>query len=143
VTNPMTHRVFVYGTLKSGIHNHRLLAHAKFIGYAITDQAYHMVAGGFPIVLEGGDYAVKGEVYEVDDATLRYLDYLEGYRDEDNPANMYDRRSIVVQVWTGAALENQRASIYIGNNKRGVGDSWPEWTVTNSTGQLEWPKSTT
>src|SRR5216683_3259005 len=104
------HRVFVYGTLKGGIHNHRLLAHAKFIGHAITDQAYRMVAGGFPIVLEGGDYAVKGEVYEVDDAMLERLDQLEGYRGEDNPGNMYNRRSIVVQVWTGAALENQQAS---------------------------------
>jgi gamma-glutamylcyclotransferase (GGCT)/AIG2-like uncharacterized protein YtfP len=134
--------VFVYGTLKKGIHNHRLLTHAKFIGYAITDQGYRLVAGGFPIVLEGGNFAVKGEVYEVDDATLERLDQLEGYRAEGDPSNLYDRRSIVVRVWNGAALENQRASIYIGNNRRGVGVLWPEWTVTNSTGQLEWPRPT-
>jgi gamma-glutamylcyclotransferase (GGCT)/AIG2-like uncharacterized protein YtfP len=85
---------------------------------------------------------VKGEVYEVDDATLERLDRLEGYRGEDYPGNMYDRRSIVVQVWTGAALENQQAAIYIGNIRRGVGSGWTEWTVTNSTGQLEWPLAT-
>jgi len=72
-------RVFVYGTLRRGFGNHRLLAGARFLGEARTARAYRMVSlGGCPGMLAGTSRVV-GEVYEVDDETLLRLDRLEGH----------------------------------------------------------------
>ena len=76
------HKVFVYGTLKQGHGNNRLLEGSLFCGKAITNNTFKMYDGGFPYVVDdntiGGNYPVIGEVYEVDDATLKRLDGLEG-----------------------------------------------------------------
>lgn len=78
----MTTKVFVYGSLKRGYWNNSLLSTAKFIGEAFTiDGSYTMYDGGFPYVVLGGDDDVSGEVWEVDDDTLRNLDRLEGVPD--------------------------------------------------------------
>lgn len=37
--------------------------------------------GGFPAMVPGGEQAVPGEVYEVDEATLVAIDSLEGHPD--------------------------------------------------------------
>jgi gamma-glutamylcyclotransferase (GGCT)/AIG2-like uncharacterized protein YtfP len=143
--NKTMHRVFVYGTLKRGIHNHRLLAATTFVGKAITVSKFRMVAGGFPVLLRGEagtTQKVCGEVYEVNDEQLARLDGLEGYTSRRCPHNMYNRRKISVQVWNEARIIDTRAFVYVGNEKRGVGSGWPAWTVTNSAGQLEWPRAT-
>lgn len=80
----MTHRIFVYGTLKQGYGNYsRLLRdHAKFIGPAQSVQrVYQMHTGGFPAVWEIGEGGafLKGEVFEVDDRVLARCDSLEGH----------------------------------------------------------------
>src|SRR5258708_7181594 len=85
VTTPQTHRVFVYGTLRRGHHNHALLEMSKFIGEAATLRTYWMITTGvFPVVLDAvpADFglpplAIAGEIYHVDDATLEQLDLLE------------------------------------------------------------------
>lgn len=75
--------VFVYGTLKSGHGNHRLLEGSEFVGYGKTAGHYHMLNGGFPRVVKGCLQEprghVTGELYEVDMATLARLDALEGH----------------------------------------------------------------
>ena len=82
--------VAVYGTLKMGYGNHRLLEDAMFEGEAVTAKKYPMVDNGyFPYLFneDGGDH-VKVEVYAVDADTLARLDALEGvdsghyYREE-------------------------------------------------------------
>jgi gamma-glutamylcyclotransferase (GGCT)/AIG2-like uncharacterized protein YtfP len=78
-------KVFVYGTLKQGHGNHHLLSKAKFIGEAEIKgwELYNL--GYYPGLKEGPeDSVVKGEVYQIDGATLERLDGLEGYRNSSN-----------------------------------------------------------
>jgi len=73
-------RVFVYGTLKHGHPNHRLLrdGRAVFGGEDQIAGAMHDL-GGFPAVHLGVSDVVHGEVYTVDEPTLARLDRLEGH----------------------------------------------------------------
>ena len=76
--------VFVYGTLKKGQSNHRLLEKSDFIGDAKSLTKFAMVGKGlpFPYCVEkdniNGKF-IKGEVYQVDKPTMDKLDALEGY----------------------------------------------------------------
>jgi gamma-glutamylaminecyclotransferase len=76
-------RVFVYGSLRKGEFNHRLLAvpGARLIMAGVmTEPGYELRdLGAFPGMVHGGAGAVTGEVYEVDAATLAALDRLEGH----------------------------------------------------------------
>lgn len=77
------HLVFVYGTLKRGLGNHRVLKRggAEFIGEdsMVGFDLYDME--WFPCVVPNEDPSsvVRGEVFRVDDETMRRLDQLEGY----------------------------------------------------------------
>jgi gamma-glutamylaminecyclotransferase len=72
--------VFVYGSLLSGLQNHRVLAGARFVDYGKTAESYVMGSlGSFPGVARGGSDAICGELYEVDDEVLARLDRLEGH----------------------------------------------------------------
>ena len=76
-------RVFVFGTLKRGFPLHRRgLSGARFLGRRRTVERYPMVVAGpryAPMMLDqpGAGRQVIGELYEVDDRTLRRLDALE------------------------------------------------------------------
>lgn len=97
-------RVFVYGTLRNGWGNHRLLVGQTFVGPAKTVAGFAMFEAGIPIVrrdASGG--AIVGEVYEVDAAALRDLDRLEGH------PRMYCREEVDL-------ADGTRAWIYL----------WPE-----------------
>jgi len=92
---------FVYGSLKQGHGNHTILAQsdtAKLVEEATTEPIYTMYSlGFFPGVVEGGDTAIIGEIYEVSDAeTKRRLDSLEGYYGPDNPHNLYNKETIKI-----------------------------------------------
>ncbi|XP_025118406.2 gamma-glutamylaminecyclotransferase isoform X2 [Bubalus bubalis] len=101
--------VFVYGTLKTGQPNHRVLldgAHgcAAFRGRARTLEPYPLVIAGehnIPRLLNlpGRGHRVFGEVYEVDLRMLRFLDEFESCPD------MYQRTRLHV------ALEGARAPL--------------------------------
>jgi gamma-glutamylcyclotransferase (GGCT)/AIG2-like uncharacterized protein YtfP len=85
--------VFVYGTLKKGYSNHRLLEGATCFGEAEV-RDYSMVDGpGFPYAFPKTHSWVKGEVYEVDD--LGPLDRLEGY------PGFYNRSKVIAQTGMG------------------------------------------
>ena len=87
----MMHKVFVYGTLKSGKSNHYFLANAKFLGKARVGRNFKLYVSGLPyLVEESGDGAV-GEVYEVDNEGLMSLDRLEGH------PNFYFRKPVKVK----------------------------------------------
>ena len=89
-----THQVAVYGTLKQGHGNHRLLSLSKFLGITETEEEWSMLhLGGFPGLIEGSS-AVHIEVYEVNDETFSRLDMLEGY------PSFYNRREIETKFGT-------------------------------------------
>ncbi|XP_055690789.1 putative gamma-glutamylcyclotransferase CG2811 isoform X1 [Lutzomyia longipalpis] len=88
-------RFFVYGTLKRGEPNHKLLTSpengvGKFVGRGETTIKFPLVIGtryNIPFLLNKrntGNF-VRGEIYEVDDTMVGKLDELEGYPD------FYDR----------------------------------------------------
>ena len=90
----MPSRVFVYGSLLRGLHNHHLLHTAKLTRAPANTAAAEFVlvdsGSGYPFAL-AADRAwasdarkpsvLLGEVYEVSDATLSQLDTLEGHPD--------------------------------------------------------------
>jgi len=89
-----THRVAVYGTLKKGYGNHRLLADSEFIGKAKTEYTYPLLVNGLPYLYDemGVGEQVRLEVYDVDDKTFADLDSLEGH------PTFYERRKTWVQM---------------------------------------------
>ena len=128
---PKGHKVFVYGTLKRGYGNHRLLETAKFIGPATTIAKMVMIGkhAAFPYLLgysyefptmEG--HRVKGEVYEVDDATLAMLDTLEGYPSHYDKDDIYVNLSVSNIVKCTAYIK-ANTSIYDMQN-----ETIEEWT---------------
>ena len=98
-------KVFVYGTLKKGKHNHGLMGSSSLIAEAKTKSKFFMHDIGFPQVFEKPLYQghselpVVGEVYEVDSNVLQDLDWLEGVPDH------YVRKTIVVQYEGGQECE--------------------------------------
>lgn len=91
-----THHVFVYGTLKQGHGNNRLLRTAAFVGRGETVKPFQMRStGGFPVVFDTNDgerASIAGEVYEVHDEHMHHMDQLEGHPD------WYRRQEVVVDV---------------------------------------------
>lgn len=73
-------RVLVYGSLMSGQMNHRVLCGARFVRVARTDAVFTLVSlGAYPALIAGGATSVRGEIYELDDATLARVDRFEGH----------------------------------------------------------------
>ena len=78
--------VFVYGTLKSGGEVRGLNQFgdgANIVGKAKTTYPDYDMAdlGAFPGVFLNGEFHIEGEVWEVDEETLKDLDAIEGYPD--------------------------------------------------------------
>ena len=83
--------IFVYGTLLRGEANHPQLSDAAFVRSACTEARYELVdLGGYPALLEDGNTAVSGEVYDVNSALLARLD-----RFEEVP-ELYERKPIAL-----------------------------------------------
>jgi len=73
--------LFVYGTLKRGQRSHQLLAGQRFLGSARTLPRYRLYdCGRYPALVADPEHgrAIQGELWLVDDETLRRLDILEG-----------------------------------------------------------------
>lgn len=90
-------KVFVYGSLLSGLHNHRQMRGATLLGPARTIESVGWALfslGAFPaMALTGGLGAVRGEVYEVGGRHLARLDSFEGVS-----SGFYVRQEVLVVV---------------------------------------------
>ena len=126
--------VFVYGSLLSDLGNHYVLDSARFIGAATTAPVFTFYdLGAFPAAVEGGDTAILGEVYAVNDATLVSLDRLEGVPD------FYSRNECDVMFTDGTEVAT--VNLYVlrpervrGHDKRIVSGDWREF----SEGRNKW-----
>jgi gamma-glutamylaminecyclotransferase len=95
----MRHLVAVYGSLKQGFGNHRLLEKANFIGSGETPPIYEMrgEGRGYPGIFKG-DSRVQVEVYSVTHEELKNLDSLEGH------PNFYRREVTDILLDSGEKL---------------------------------------
>lgn len=95
-------RVFVYGTLKKGQPNYSRMfdsnnGKAKFVSSALTTERYPLVIASknnipFLLNIPGQGHRVQGEIYEVDDKMLKFLDDFEGV------PTMYQRTLVSLEV---------------------------------------------
>jgi gamma-glutamylcyclotransferase (GGCT)/AIG2-like uncharacterized protein YtfP len=120
----MSERIFVYGTLKRGLSNHRCLAGQRFLGEARTTPEYRLVnCGGYPgmFAVEGEGVSVRGEVWEVDDECRARLDVL-----EDVAHGMY----ALVPVTLMAPFNTGEVMTYVYRwpveGKKDAGEEWSE-----------------
>ena len=82
-------KLFVYGTLKRGYGNNRILEGAKFLGEAISHSPYLLHNCGFPKAVPSEEgLPIMGEIFEVSVPQLARCDMLEGH------PNWYTRRVI-------------------------------------------------
>jgi gamma-glutamylcyclotransferase (GGCT)/AIG2-like uncharacterized protein YtfP len=75
-----TTTLFVYGTLKRGLSNHRLVADQTFLGEAATEPRYRVFdLGPYPglVADDANGLAVKGELWAVSECCLADLDDFE------------------------------------------------------------------
>jgi len=110
----MSKRIFVYGTLKRGFHNHRCLEGARFIKETCLSTPFRMFdTGGFPVILPATEckagYFPTGEVYELPEGSdgelvLARLDRLE------SEGSMYHRQEFYT-------LDDEVVSVYVGDAK--------------------------
>lgn len=104
--------VFVYGTLKSGYGNNRLLRNSTFVRDAIVD-GFELYQVGFPVAMPKEGFSASGEIWDIGEgavaeATVRSLDGLESYFEENEDASMYHRRVHVTRC-------GESVSMYVGN----------------------------
>lgn len=89
--------VAVYGSLMSGLYNHKahLENKAELVGTFQTEPIYNLIdLGAYPGLTKKGSTSVTMEIYDIDDIVLQNLDRLESYRPEDKESSYYNRELI-------------------------------------------------
>lgn len=83
--------VAVYGSLRKGLGNHRLLENAKYLGDFQSEPVFSLYSlGGYPGLKTNGTTSVTMEVYEVTPIEANRIDQLEGYT-PGREATFYDK----------------------------------------------------
>lgn len=130
------HLVFVYGSLKSGFHNHRLLIDhkAESLGMARTLERHMLLKGNaFPFLLKRPAHArVSGELYRVDDAGLVALDRLESHP-------RFYRRELTRTV-TGMGKDGTIQIAWVYFLQRDVSDMISAIAAPDANGVTEWTR---
>lgn len=83
--------VAVYGTLKRGMTNHRLLEEARYVGSDLLTSITLYDLGDYPAALLESSEGIQVEVYEVSDAQIADLDRLEEIDPRNPDAGLYSR----------------------------------------------------
>jgi gamma-glutamylcyclotransferase (GGCT)/AIG2-like uncharacterized protein YtfP len=110
----MRHLLAVYGTLKEGFGNNRLLQHSTLLGEEIVSGFKMYSLGGFPAINRADeDSNIKIEVYEVTDPEILSRVYrLEGYSGErDSNSNWYDTADVPTK-WGSAEIFYFKKSLH-------------------------------
>jgi len=107
----MKQNLFTYGTLMKGYSNHYPLKRAEWVGSAKTLEKYSLYESGIPFVFKGEAVShIYGELYRVDELTLKIIDRLEGHPE------WYRREEIQIVTDSG---NNVTAWLYFYPEKRG------------------------
>jgi gamma-glutamylaminecyclotransferase len=96
--------LFVYGTLKRGLRNHRLIADQEFLGEAVTEPRYRVFdLGPYPglVTDEANGLAVRGELWAVSDCCLAELDDFEeeSHTFRRGPVALAGAREVQAYFW--------------------------------------------
>lgn len=110
--------LFVYGTLKRGGRNHRLLADQPYLGDAVTGPRYRVLdLGPYPgLVRADPGLTVRGELFAVSDCCLDELDDFEGVPE------LFTRERIEVDGRSGVWAYFWNGPVPAGAQS---GDQWP------------------
>lgn len=111
--------IMVYGTLKSGHGNNRLLNGRATLVTSATVRNFKLYDSGFPVAGRSDGETIVGEVWDIGDVAegqgrdvLQSLDRLEGYRERDPDSSMYHRTLVVAH---GADGNSYESGMYVGN----------------------------
>ena len=99
-------KVFVYGTLMKGHGNNILLENDTFLSNALLDGYGLYKVSSFPGIIKHCGAAVKGEVYNISEFTLKRLDALE------SEGSLYIRELVSVTLENN---QNIHAYVYVWN----------------------------
>lgn len=111
--------LFVYGSLKTGQANHRLIADQEYLGPAVTEPRYRIIdMGRYPGLVEdaANGLAVRGELWAVARPCLLELDEFEGGEGtwSRHSVRVEGREGVQAYVWTGPVPDGVRS-----------GEEWP------------------
>jgi gamma-glutamylaminecyclotransferase len=116
---PASQRVFVYGTLKEGFRNFGVSRGRRVPGEFVTVDRFALYVIGVhglpwlvPVAAHEEGHAVRGQVFEVDAATLANMDRLERI----DEAGWYQRATLHVRAAEGG--EAFEALVYLGARER-------------------------
>lgn len=117
--------LFVYGTLKRGCRNHRLLAGQQFLGKARTVAGYRLFdLGEYPgMIVDATDHTgVTGELWSIDADRLAELDAFEGV-----PEGLYQRASVrLLEPFAGQSAETYLYTSDLGGHREIPSGIWTE-----------------
>ena len=106
-------KIFVYGSLLSGMGNHVIIEKAKKLGTCKSPIGFEMIdLGYFPGALHTGNLnsSLIGEVYEVDDYTFSRVNMLEGYNPMNPELGLYNRTLIATDFGPAHIYTYNRSS---------------------------------
>jgi gamma-glutamylcyclotransferase (GGCT)/AIG2-like uncharacterized protein YtfP len=119
--------ILVYGSLRKGFHNHRLMERigAEFQSELHVPGFDMYSLGAFPGVKENpaNGQGVEAELYSFPDEGLRQLDGLEGYYEDAPERSMYLRKEVEVD-------KGVFAIIYVYNGR--IDTSWVDPVPTGN-----------
>jgi len=106
----LTDYLFVYGTLKRGGRNARLLETAEYIGPAKTERRFRLLdCREYPALVEfpAEPLEIRGEVYRIDATDLPPLDELE------DEGTLYRRTTLPIVLFSDSATQPLVAWTYL------------------------------
>ena len=104
-------KLFVYGTLRKNHNNNLLLTTSTYLGEAVSENGYTLAVSGIPYLIKGDDNVI-GELYEVNEDDLQFIDMLEGH------PHAYTRQDI--KVFFNGELITVQAYHWLHNDKKSL-----------------------